>query len=82
MKDISEVVTSLTLSQAPDCCDPTMDYAQTLHVNIEDGGGGAFAAIETFRWAITSGDDLRALADKVDALIESYNEFGTFPKGE
>jgi hypothetical protein len=73
MTDISETITSLMLSQGPDPCDVTRDYAQTLQVMIEECGDAPYAVIETYRWAVKGGDDLREVANKIDALLESYN---------
>jgi hypothetical protein len=51
---------SISLTQEPDCCDPSEDD-QILNIEVCDGGDGEYYIIHTERWAIDDLGELLAL---------------------
>lgn len=66
MDDLFLSCSGFTATQSADSCQDG-DEDQTLHIEIDDAGGGRFLILETERWAI-DGDD------------ESINKFATMLK--
>ncbi len=64
-------ITRLVLAQDGDCCGGN-DY-QYLNIDIQDGGGGAFAVLSSERWAIDQ-DNLAALGRLLGHLIDLYDQ--------
>lgn len=59
-------------SQKADCCSGS-DNENIISLKIENGGisiADSFIVIETERWAVDNGDELRKLADEVDKMLE------------
>ncbi len=67
------VIQSLTLQQCQDTCGSSDDVTQEITITLTESGGGCYAVLETKRWAIDSGDELREIADRIDKLRAEYD---------
>jgi len=70
-KGISVFELSVSLVQEPDSCGP--NEPQELHIRAENAGGGAYAVLETDRWAIDK-EDLDPLRDVIAAMLAHTDE--------
>jgi len=65
-------ISAWTLEQEEDCCGRINEAIQTLTVEIQDGGGGAYVVLKTERWAADP-DELRTLADAIERAIKDHD---------
>lgn len=73
--DLNPIYIDLFRLRQPDDClsDSGAFSIQELTVEIGDGGAGHFAILKTDRWAC-SADELRALANRIDAVIDEADQ--------
>lgn len=59
---------AMTYMQDADCCQEG-DFAQTLTVRTQDGGGGHYLVLETERWALDDPEEFVKLLRETLAAV-------------